>query len=220
VWTPDGRLITFRTAGGIAEVPPDGSAAPRVLLAGPDGNPRYPTAWSPDGRELLFDVDGATGNDLSVLSRGGEARTQLAEPYNEPNGAISPDGRFVAYVTDESGRAEVYVASYPGFGDRAGISADGGTHPRWSRDGREIFFRQGDALMVANVDTKRGIRVERPRRLFSGAYDGEGRHGEYDVAPDGRRFVMIEDDEASALRELTLVQGWFEELRRLAPPSR
>ncbi len=220
VWTPDGRLITFATAGGIAEVPPDGSAAPRVLLAGPDGNPRYPTAWSPDGRELLFDVDGATGNDLSVLSRGGEARTQLAEPYNEQNGAISPDGRFVAYVTDESGRAEVYVASYPGFGGRVGISADGGTHPRWSRDGREIFLRQGDALMVATVDTKLAFRAERPRQLFSGAYDGEGRHGEYDVAPDGRRFVMVEDDEASALRELTLVQGWFEELRRLAPPGR
>ena len=220
VWTPDGRLITFTTAGGIAEVPPDGSAAPRVLLAFPDGNPRYPTAWSPDGRELLFDVDGATGSDLSVLSRGGEARTLLAEPYNERNGAISPDGRFVAYVSDESRRAEVYVASYPGLGDRAGISTDGGTHPRWSRDGREILFRQGDALMVATVDTKRAFRAERPHRLFSGAYDGEGRLGEYDVAPDGRRFVMIEDDEASALRELTLVQGWFEELRRLAPPGR
>jgi len=74
--------------------------------------------------------------------------------------------------------------------------------------------------MVASVDTKRAARAERPRRLFSGAYDGEGRLGEFDVAPDGRRFVMVEDDEASALRELTLVQGWFEELRRLAPPGR
>ena len=73
----------------------------------------------------------------------------------------------MAYVSDGSGRAEVYVASYPGFGDRAGISTDGGTHPRWSRDGREIFFRQGDALMVATVDSKRAFRAERPRRLFS-----------------------------------------------------
>jgi hypothetical protein len=220
VWTPDGRLITFTTAGGIAEVPPDGSAGPRVLLARPDGNPRYPMSWSPDGRELVFGAEGMTGTDLSVLSRGGEARNLLAGPYNEQDAGISPDGRFVAYVSDESGRPEVYVASYPGFGDRAGISTDGGTHPRWSRDGREIFFRQGDALLVASVDTKRAFRAERPRRLFSGAYDGEGRHGAYDVAPDGRRFVMIEDDEASALRELTLVQGWFEELRRLAPPGR
>ena len=220
VWTPDGRFVTFTTAGGIAEVPADGSATPHVLLARPDGNPRYPMSWSPDGRELLFEVEEATGTDLSVLRRGGEARTLLAEPYNETNGAISPDGRFVAYVSDESGRTEVYVASYPGFGDRTGISADAGTHPRWSRDGREIFFRQGDALLAASVDTKRAFRAERPRRLFSGAYDGEGRHGAYDVAPDGRRFVMVEDDEASALRELTLVQGWFEELRRLAPPSR
>jgi hypothetical protein len=74
--------------------------------------------------------------------------------------------------------------------------------------------------MAAGIDTRGGLRAERPRRLFAGSYDGEGRHGSFDVSADGRRFVMVEDDEASALRELTLVQGWLEELRRLAPPTR
>jgi dipeptidyl aminopeptidase/acylaminoacyl peptidase len=183
-------------------------------------DPRYPTSWSPDDRELLFDQEVATGTDVAVLGSDGRKRPLLAGPYNEQNAELSPDGRFVAFVSDESGRAEVYLASYPGLEGRSAVSADGGTNPRWSRDGRELFFRQGDALMAAGIDTRGGLRAERPRRLFAGSYDGEGRHGSFDIAPDGRRFVMVEDDEASALRELTLVQGWLEELRRLSPPSR
>ena len=146
-------------------------------------------------------------------------RPLLAGPYNERNAEHSPDGRFLAFVSDESGRSEVYVARYPSLEGRSAVSLEGGTNPRWSRDGRELFFRQGDAVMAASVDSRGGARVERPRRLFAGSYDGEGRHGSFDVAADGRRFVMVEDDEASALRELTLVQGFFEELRRLAPPA-
>ena len=182
-------------------------------------DPRYPTSWSHDDRELLFEQEGATGLDVAVLGANGEKRPLLAGPYNERNAEHSPDGRFLAFVSDESGRSEVYVARYPSLEGRSAVSLEGGTNPRWSRDGRELFFRQGDAVMAASVDSRGGARVERPRRLFAGSYDGEGRHGSFDVAADGRRFVMVEDDEASALRELTLVQGFFEELRRLAPPA-
>jgi len=220
VWARDGRRIAFSNNGELAEVPADGSAPPAILWSRSDGIPRYPCSWSPDGRELIFEVDGPAGVDLSVLPRGGEPRVLLSEPFNEQHAELSPDGRFVAYSSDESGRTGIYVASYPGFGGRTAISTDGGVHPRWSRNGRELFYRQGDALMVAGVDTARSFRAERPRRLFAGPFGGEGRGDHYDVAPDGRRFAMVKDDEASALRELTVVQGWFEELSRRLPPSR
>jgi hypothetical protein len=192
-----------------------------VLVERGAAAPYYPTSWSPDGRELLFEVDDVVSSDVAVIApHAGEARLLLSGPFNERDAQFSPDGRYVAYRSDESGRAEVYVASYPSLEGRTAISTDGGTVPRWSRDGRELFFRQGDAIMAANVDTRGGFRSERPRRLFAGSYDGEGRHGAYDVSPDGRRFVLVKDDEASSLRELSVVQGWFEELRRLAPASR
>ncbi len=219
VWTRDGRRLAFGSAGELVEVPADGSAPPRVLLPRDGDDPRYPTSWSHDDRELLFEQEGATGLAVAVLGANGEKRPLLAGPYNERNAEHSPDGRFLAFVSDESGRFEVYVARYPSLEGRSAVSLEGGTNPRWSRDGRELFFRQGDAVMAASVDSRGGARVERPRRLFAGSYDGEGRHGSFDVAADGRRFVMVEDDEASALRELTLVQGFFEELRRLAPPA-
>jgi serine/threonine-protein kinase len=221
LWTRDGRNITFTSGGIIHEVPADGSGPPRVLVERGAAAPYYPTSWSPDGRELLFEVDDVVSSDVAVIApHAGEARLLLSGPFNERDAQFSPDGRYVAYRSDESGRAEVYVASYPSLEGRTAISTDGGTVPRWSRDGRELFFRQGDAIMAANVDTRGGFRSERPRRLFAGSYDGEGRHGAYDVSPDGRRFVLVKDDEASSLRELSVVQGWFEELRRLAPASR
>jgi Tol biopolymer transport system component len=220
VWTRDGRRIAFSNSGELAEVPADGSGPPAILWSRRDGIPRYPSSWSPDGRELLLEMDGPAGLDVLVLSRGGEARSVLAGSFNEQNAEFSPGGRFVAYVSDESGRMEVYVASYPGFEDRTVISTDGGAHPRWSQDGRELFYRQGDALMAAGVDIRRNFRSERPRKLFAGPYSSEGRGNQFDVAPDGRRFAMVRDDEASALRELTVVQGWFEELSRRVPSSR
>jgi Tol biopolymer transport system component len=220
VWTRDGRRIAFSNSGELAEVPADGSGPPAILWSRRDGIPRYPSSWSPDGRELLLEMDGPAGLDVLVLSRGGEARSVLAGSFNEQNAEFSPGGRFVAYVSDESGRMEVYVASYPGFEDRTVISTDGGAHPRWSQDGRELFYRQGDALMAAGVDIRRNFRSERPRKLFAGPYSSEGRGNQFDVAPDGRWFAMVRDDEASALRELTVVQGWFEELSRRVPSSR
>ena len=219
IWTRDGRSLTFSYGGELGEVPADGSAPPAVLWARRDPNQRYPCSWSLDGRELLFEVDGPAGIDLGVLPRGGEPRSLLAESFTEQHATLSPDGRLVAYASDESGRMEIYVASYPGFEGRTTISTDGGTHPRWTRDGRELFFRQGDAVMAAGLDTTGSFRAERPRRLFAGPYGGAGRENSYDVAPDGRRFAMVKDDDASALCELTVVQGWFEELRRRLPPS-
>ena len=95
-------------------------------------------------------------------------RPLLVRSSNDFEGQFSPDGRWVAYVSDESGRYEVYVGRYPDFANRVAISTDGGLYPRWSRNERELFYRQGDALMAVTVDTKQGFRAEKPRRLFAG----------------------------------------------------
>ena len=117
------------------------------------------------------------------------------------------------FQSDESGRNEIYIAPYPDLDRRVSVSTDGGADPKWSRDGREIFYRQGDALMSVTVNAREGFRAEKPERLFSGPFSGSGRDGSFDVAPDGRRFMMIKSDDASTLRQLTVVQNLFEELK-------
>ena len=217
-WTSDGRRITYSTGGGIEEMGEDGSGGTEMLLR--STFPRFPSDWSPDGRTLLFRADEAQGPDLWMLTRGGAARPLLARPTADWQGVFSPDGRFVAYASNESGRDEVYVARFPDMTDRLAISANGGTAPRWSREGRELFYRQGDALMAAAVTIGRDFHAEKPRRLFSGAYSGAGRETGFDVAPGAQRFVMVKSDPASALRQLTVVQNWSEELKARVPADK
>ena len=217
VWTPDGAYITF-AGGGLVQVPADGGGGTEMLLPPEQirehlapGTAAYPSAWSPDGRTLLFQAD---EEDMWAIQHGpGSAPVPLlVRPAHDYGGQFSPDGRWVAYTSDESGRSEVYVARYPDLGSRVTISTEGGAYPRWSREGRELFYRQGDALMAATVDTTREFRAERPQRLFAGQFTGTGRDGAFDVAPGGKRFAMIKSDEASTLQQLTLVQNWLEEL--------
>jgi Tol biopolymer transport system component/predicted Ser/Thr protein kinase len=223
VWSPDGARITFAGRGGIVELPVDGSGTQETLLSSQGmrgrlavGSDGYPTSWSPDGQDLLFN---ASELDLWVLPHGPHSvpRPLLVRSSNDYDGQFSPDGRWVAYTSDESGQNEVYVARYPGFANKLAISTDGGLYPRWSRDQREVFYRQGDALMAVTVETKQVFRAEKPRRLFAGQFSGAGRDSSFDVAPDGKRFVMVKSDQASTLRQLTVVQNWFEGMKRLAP---
>jgi Tol biopolymer transport system component len=135
---------------------------------------------------------------------------------------VSPDGRWIAYSSDESGRFEIYVERFPNLGDRVTVSVEGGMHPRWSRDGRELIFRQGDAVMAAAVAAQPTFRAERPRRLFAGAYTGTGQDSSFDVSADGKRFVMVTrgDPQPQVRDQINVVLDWFEELKRRAPASR
>ena len=219
VWTPDGREVTFSN-GGIATAQADGDRAATVLLSAdkaravlPAGTFPYPTSWSPDGRTLLFQSD---VRGVWLLPHDGQAppRALLMGQSNARFASFSPDGRWIVYVSDESGRDEVYVRRYPEFDKSFVISSEGGDRPRWSRDGREIFYRQGDALMAVSVEAIPAFRAEKPRRLFAGQFTGAGRDLSFDISPDGRRFVMVKSDDASTLRQLTVVQHWFESLAR------
>ena len=213
LWTPDGTRVTIN-GRGIFELSTDGTGTRQVLSLGRGG---YPSSWSSDGRTLLFHADDAASTHSWVLPRGGTPRLLFARPFSDREAQFSPDGRWVAYVSDESGRNEVYVEAYPDLGSKVAISSAGGEAPRWSHDGRELFFRQGDAVMAAAVDSSRVFRAEPPHRLFAGQYSGAGRETGFDVAPDGWRFVMVKSDDLSTLRRIVVVQNWREELRRRVP---
>ena len=176
-------------------------------------------SWSPDGRQLLCAQVGATtGQDVWVFSADdGRLSPFLQSASNESSATFSPDGRWVAYGSDESGRPEVYVRPFPGPGTRSQVSIDGGTAPVWSRDGRELFFAKGDALFATAVTLGENFTSGEVTHLFSGPYAFDEVHRNYDVAPDGQHFVVPRSRVESAPRQLELVLNWSEELNRLAP---
>ena len=136
---------------------------------------------------------------------------------------FSPDGQRIAYVSNESGRTEVYVQPYPGPGGKWQISTDGGSQPVWARNGRELFYLNGAKMMVVEIATQPTFRPGTPRMLFerpemqTGAQPGA--RADYDVSPDGQRFLMLKaaEQQQSALTQIHVVLNWFEELRRRVP---
>jgi len=220
VWTSEGTSLTFSSNGSVAKMRASGTGTREILL--PRDQNRYPCSWSPDGRDLLFEESGAAGYSLwrSTPSSPNALPMLLIRPTIGECGLLSPNGRWVAYVSSESGRAEVYVDSYPSLAEKLAVSTGGGHRPQWSRDGRELFYRQGDALMAVSVDTRASFRVGKPRRLFAGAYRGESQEPAFDVSPDSQRFLMIKSDEAATLRQINAVLNWFEELKQKVSPGK
>ena len=218
-WTPDGRRVTFASdrAGlrALYTVPWDGSGPAQSLLAGrrlvQEG------AWSHDGRVLVYRQGAGVGQtlrDIYYLRPGVDSvpRPFLATEFDEFSPALSPDDRWLVYVSNESGRDQVYVRPFPGQGGRWQISIDGGTEPAWSHDGRRIYYRTSTDLMQADVQTVPAFAVGARRRLFStAAYASDRVARRYDIAPDGR-FIFLK--EVAGPRELVVVINWFEELRR------
>jgi serine/threonine protein kinase/Tol biopolymer transport system component len=226
-WTPDGKRIAFNSnkdgAFNIFWQLADGSGGLERLTTSPNSN--VPMSWSPDGQLLAFmDSNPSTGLDLWVLRLGDrKAQPFLATPFNESVPRFSPDGHWLAYVSNESGRYEVYVQPYPGPGGKWQISTEGGTEPAWNGNGRELFYRDGDKMMAVEIATQSGFAAGKPRTLFEGRYERTpATSPNYDVAPDGQRFLMLKSvgQEASAPTQINVVLNWFEELKRRAPPEK
>ena len=155
-----------------------------------------------------------------TLDRERTVKPLLVTPFNELAARFSPDGRYMAYLSDRSGRQEVYVQPFPGPGDTVQVSTGGGTEPVWARSGRELFFRQGEKMMAVDVTLVPAFSASRPRLLFEGRYEVSllvSGMRFYDVSPDGQRFLMVKSDTPTAPRQLHLVVNWFEELKRLLP---
>ncbi|MBN2316607.1 MAG: PD40 domain-containing protein, partial [Sedimentisphaerales bacterium] len=138
--------------------------------------------------------------------------------HNQRLGQWSPDGKWIAYTSDESGRWEVYVEPYPGPGPKFMVSTEGGFQPVWSRDGKELYYRSRNKIIAATIETDSEFKINRLEPLFEGQYLFRVDHRDYDVAPDGR-FLMIRDPEETKPLGIHVTLNWFEELKRLAPPD-
>ena len=228
VWAPDGRHLAFSAGGdGIENVywqAPDGSAPAEALTH--ESTIANPQSFSPDGTRLVFLQPANPPYDLGVVTLQGQRRSELIlhGPYSEANAAVSPDGRWLAYQSNESGRDEVYVRPFPDVNSgRWQVSVNGGTRPRWARSGRELFyFLAPGTLMAAPIQGGPTFAAGAPQQLFKGPYLSPQTGPPYDVSPDGKRFLMIKDarapGDASPPPQLVVVQSWTTELTRLVPP--
>ena len=223
LWMPDSRRITYRSnKSGPTNLfwrPADGSGTEELLA--PSQYTQNSTSWSSDGKMLAFvQLNPKTGRDIWILSTEGglKARPLLATPFDEMGAVLSADNRWLAYVSSESAREEVYVRPVSGSGEKWQVSTDGGTEPAWAHSGRELFYRNGAKMMVIDLAAGAVFTAGKPRLLFEGQFKttaGTGAGAEYDVTPDGQKFLMIQESSAqSAPRQLEVVQEWFSELKR------
>jgi eukaryotic-like serine/threonine-protein kinase len=148
----------------------------------------------------------------------------LRTRFTEGAPAFSPDGRWIAYVSNESGRPEIYVQPYPGPGGKRQISTEGGAEPVWNPNGRELFYRSGNRMMAVDVTSQPTFSAGRPRMLFEGQYFAVQfplTAAAYDVSADGQRFLMVKETESStAVTQINVVQNWFEELKERVPAGK
>jgi serine/threonine-protein kinase len=227
VWTPDGKRIAFysnkegtpNTFWQLA----DGSGGLERLTTSTYTN--APLSFSPDAQLLAFDeVVPTTGIDIWVLRMSDrKAQPFLRTQFNEASPQFSPDGHWLAYVSNESGRNEVYVQPYPGPGGKWQISTEGGSEPLWNRNGRELFYRNGEQMMAVEISTQPGIVAGKPRQLFKGGYVfSPFGVPNYDVSQDGRRFLMVKpvEQQQAAPTQINVVLNWTEELKRLVPTGK
>ena len=224
-WTPDGTRVLFSSdrVGGEWNLywkAADGTGEVERLTE--SANTQFGSSFSPDGESLVFcENQFDDRGDLRVLSLAGYrgAETLLATEFAERDAEIFPDGRWMAYQSDQSGQDEVYVRPFPNVDDgQWQISTSGGEYPLWASNGRELFYVRRTALMTVPVQTGSSFTPGTPEVIFEGDYF-TGASRSYDVTPDGQRFLMIKANvggEGPSSRVI-LVQNWFEELRRLVP---
>ena len=231
-WTPDGKRVMWRSEregvpGNLFWKLADGTGAVERLTTSEFR--QNPGSWSPDGQFLAFYQQPSTGSsptarDIWILPLEGERKPQsiLQTQFNELAPVFSPDGRWLAYVSDESGRNEIYVRPFPKVEEgKWQISTDGGVELRWAGNGRELFYRNesGDQMMAVNITTEPTFGPGTPRLLFEGVYiRSQGASAFYDVTPDGQRFVMVQA-EGTVSPQINVVLNWFEELKRLVPTN-
>ena len=227
IWTPDGKRLVF----GLSKSGPanlywqssDGSSAMERLTT--SESMQWAGPWSPDGKTAaLVEVHRDGGRDIALLDVGsGRVTPFLNSPFIEEFPEFSPDGRWIAYTSNESKRSEVYVQPFPGLGTKYPVSAEGGEQPLWARDSKQLFYRWEDQVWVVDVRTDGAFTTSKPRLLLKhpGYYISHPIRS-YDLSLDSQRFLMmkLEQRMPTPVTEMILVQNWFEELKRLVPTGK
>ena len=235
-WTPDGQRIVYSSQekGGELNlwwIRADGAGDAQRLTE--SKNAQRATAWRPDGKALAFrQTNPDPGNDISILPIEGNEKSgwKPGEPKPFVDGsfivdapAFSPDGRWLAYHSVESGISEVYVRPFPGPGGKWQISTGGGYMPKWSRNGKELFYRTTDSKIMVATYTASGdsFRADKPQLWSPGQFAPFGGGvGNFDLHPDGKRFAVLKSqgtEQAPAVNKVNIVLNWFEELKRRVP---
>ncbi len=227
VWSADSKYIYYVSVNSGADEttilrrPADGSQDTEKVVT--ITHQAYLKAILPDGETALLDAQRQTAdaNIFTVLLKPDATPTALINTqFDEFGAAASPDGRWLAYQSNESGRPEIYVRELVGSGGRWPISTGGGEEPRWSPDGKELYYRVNNQLIVVQVETGSSFHASTPGGLFNEVYDLRSNSGEtYDVDPRGGRFLMIRPAKEDASTQIRIVVNWFEELRRLVPAN-
>ena len=228
-WSPSGDRIAFTSirldgSHDILIKPSDGSGEARPLVTGPSH--AHAPNWSRDGRYLTYHSQTPDGGSRDIhyldLSLDAEPVAFLETPFEELLPQMSPDNQHLAYQSNEEGRWEVFVIGFPNAEGKQKVSVNGGIHPRWSPQGDELFYLDGDTLMAVSVETEPSLRLGNPHPLFSGGaiglqlnpYDRPD-FPNYNVGLDGERFVAVQvtPSESGRATHIVVVQNWFEEFR-------
>jgi eukaryotic-like serine/threonine-protein kinase len=239
VWSPDGQYVVFASAGnGIFQARTDGAGQPQALTQ--RGN-QDPWSFTPDGKRLAY-FEVAAGNyqiwTVPLEEQGGQLKAGkpeqfLKSTFNDATPSFSPDGRWLAYQSDETGKDEVYVRAFPppawGQGGKWQVSNSGGNYPRWSRGGHELMYQSGDQIMAASYTVKGdAFLAEKPRVWIAKLGAADPAFPMWDLSPDGKRVVVVTPVESPGGTESTpqqdheivMLLNFFGELRRKLPAGK
>jgi len=221
VWSPDSARLAYNSRrNGREEIVLQtfGAAEPYARLAGVSGT-NFPFSWSPDGRFIAGVAVDTAGNHIQVydLDGSGASRAFTPSPFRAGGPTFSHDGRWIAYASPKSDRVEIYMSPFPGPGAEWTISTDGGNEPVWARETGQLFYRRGDAIMEVAITTSPMPVIGTPQPVFEGPYTKSSAFWpDYDVTPDGRRFLMVKSSPRKPATRINVVLGWDQEFQRLA----